>query len=165
MKWQNVTLFTIAVALVLCTHEPVNAEEKIMVGRIEQALLLPQGLKLPARIDTGAAICSLDARELEIRGNIAEFKLSEAYGGLELRMPIVRSGHVRSANTRQQRPVVELEIRLGPKLLRVEANLTDRSQFDYPLLIGRNALKQGFLVDVSKRNIAPPDNHQKVQGP
>ena len=163
LKWQSIIL--LALALVVDTQNPVSAEEKIMLGRIEEAILLPQRVKLPARIDTGAAICSLDVRDLKISGNMAQFKLPEPYGGLELRLPIVRWGHVRSTNTREKRPVVQLEIRLGPRLLHVEANLTDRSQFKYPLLIGRNALKKGFVVDVSKWNIAPPDDRQKVQAP
>jgi len=157
MKGQSLALLLIAIALVFGTVGAVTAEERIMIGGTEEVLLLPWGVRLPARMDTGAGISSLDARELKVKNNIAEFKLPEAYGGLELRLPVIRWGHVRSsATTREKRPVVQLEIRLGPKLLRVEANLTDRSQLKYPLLIGRNALKQGFLVDVSKRNIAPP---------
>jgi hypothetical protein len=165
MKWQTLSLLMILIPLTFCFVKPAQAEEKVLLGRIEEALLLPQGLRLPARMDTGAATCSLDARDLEIKDNTVQFKLPEAYGALELRLPVVRWGHVRSATTREKRPVVRLEIRLGPKLLRVEANLTDRSQFKYPLLIGRNALKQGFVVDVSKRNIAPPDGQQRALKP
>jgi hypothetical protein len=165
MKWQAIILLAIVATVVLYVSKPAWAEEKITVGRIEEVLLLPQGVKLPARIDTGAAICSLDARNLKISGNMTQFKLPAPYGDLELRLPIVRWGHVRSTNTREKRPVVQLEIRLGPRLLHVEATLTDRSQFKYPLLVGRNALKKGFVVDVSKWNIAPSDDRQKVQTP
>jgi len=165
MKRHAIILFATVLALILCVTKPALTEERITIGRIEEALLLPQGVKLSARIDTGSAICSLDARDLKISGNMAQFKLPKPYGGLELLLPVVRWGHVRSTNTREIRPVVQLEIRLGPRLLLVEANLTDRSQFKYPLLVGRNALKQGFLVDVSKWNVAPPDDRQKVQAP
>jgi hypothetical protein len=166
MKWQGTVIVMMAAASIFCALAWVDAGEKIMVGRAEEVLLLPQGVKLPARIDTGAAICSLDARDLTIKNDTAEFRLPEAFGGQQLRLPVVRYGHVRSTNIREKRPIVELEIRLGPKLLRVEASLTDRSQFKrYPVLIGRNALKQGFLVDVSKWNIAPTDNRRKAQTP
>jgi hypothetical protein len=156
MKWQSFALLLIAVVPVFGTVRAVTAEERIMVGGTEEVLLLPRGAKLPARMDTGADICCLDARELKVKNNMAEFKLPEAYGGLQIRLPIVRWRYVRSANARQRRPVVWLEICLGPKLLRVEANLIDRSQVKYPLLIGRNALRQGFAVDVTRSNIAPP---------
>ncbi len=136
----------------------VHAQDKILLGRTEEVLLLPWGVKLPARIDTGAGFCSLDARELKIDNDMAEFKLPDAYGGLRLRLPVIRWRSIHSANSHERRAVVQIEIRLGPKRLRVEASLDDRSQVKYPLLIGRNALRQGFVVDPSKTNIAPPEN-------
>lgn len=36
-----------------------DAEEKIAIGLLEDMILLPWGVKLPARIDTGAATSSL----------------------------------------------------------------------------------------------------------
>ena len=135
-----------------------DAQDKITLGRTEKVLLLPWGVKLPARIDSGAGVCSLDARELQIDKDMAEFNLPNAYGGLRLRLPVIRWRTVHSANGRKRRPVVQIEIRLGPKRLRVEANLEDRSKVKYPLLIGRNALRHGFVVDASKANLAPPEN-------
>jgi hypothetical protein len=163
MRWQSVALLLMVIVPVLGIVGAVRAGERIVVGGSEEVLLLPWGVKLPARIDTGSAICSLDARELEVKDNVAQFKLPDAYGGLQLRLPVVRWRHVRSSNARQRRPVVLLEIRLGPKLLRVEANLTNRSQLKYPLLIGLNVLRQGFMVDVTKSNIAPPAITPKVE--
>ncbi|MBI4495823.1 MAG: ATP-dependent zinc protease [Deltaproteobacteria bacterium] len=113
-------------------------------------------MKLPARIDTGSDVCSLDARELKIDKEWAEFKLPEAYGGLRLRLPVIRWRVVRSANSHKKRPVVEVKLLLGPRQLRAEVNLEDRSKVKYPMLIGRNVLRQGFVVDPSKANIAPP---------
>ncbi len=165
MKWQWTAIIMMATASIFCALAWADAGEKAVVGRIEDVLLLPAGIKLPARIDTGAAISSLCARDLKIKNGTAEFVLPEAYGGVKLALPVVRYGHVRSGNNRDKRPIVELEIRLGPKRLRVEASLADRSQFKYPLLIGRNALKQGFLVDVSRWNITSPDNHPKAKKP
>ena len=40
------------------------------------------------------------------------------------------------------RPVVELELCLGDVKRTVEVNLTDRSNFNYPLLIGAKALRE-----------------------
>src|SRR3546814_6895345 len=41
-----------------------------------------------------------------------------------------------------KRPVVELEMCLGDVKRTVEVNLTDRSSFNYPLLIGAKALRK-----------------------
>ncbi len=134
----------------------VEAAEKITVGLVEDVILLPWKVKLPARIDTGAATSSLDARELQIKDNIVEFSLPKKYGGLRLSLPIVDWRTIRSAGTRESRPVVEVEFCLGPKKMRARLNLKDRSQVKYPLLIGRNALKDNFVVDCMKMRCSPP---------
>ncbi|MOA17556.1 hypothetical protein D3C78_1378200 [compost metagenome] len=41
-----------------------------------------------------------------------------------------------------KRPVVDLELCLGDVKRTVEVNLTDRSSFNYPLLIGAKALRE-----------------------
>jgi len=134
----------------------VNAKEKIPIGLLEDVILLPWGVRLPARIDTGAATSSLDARDLKIEDNMAKFRLPEKYGGLQLRLPIIDWRHVRSAEARERRPVVEMEFCIGPKRIRIKVNLNDRSMVKYPLIIGRSALKENFVVDCMKSNCLPP---------
>jgi hypothetical protein len=43
-----------------------EAGEKLSVGLVEEVVLLPWGVRLPARVDTGAAMTSLDARNIEV---------------------------------------------------------------------------------------------------
>ena len=53
------------------------------------------------------------------------------------------------------RPVISLEICMGKALRTIEVNLTDRSAFQYPLLIGSEALKRfDALVDPSLKYAA-----------
>jgi len=134
----------------------VQAQEKITIGLVEDVILLPWGIKLPARIDTGAAHSSLDARGLTIKDNIAEFKLPKKYGGLQLRLPIINWQTIRSAESKERRPVVEIELCVGPKHLRGRVNLNDRSQVRYPLIIGRDILRGNFVVDCMESRCAPP---------
>jgi hypothetical protein len=134
----------------------VGAEEKIAIGLVEDIILVPSGVKMPARIDTGAAMSSLDARDVVVKGDIVEFKLPEKYGGMQLRLPIVAWKTVRSAEARDRRPVVMMEFCLGSKHIRTQVNLNDRSQVKYPFLVGRNALKKDFVVDCMKERCAPP---------
>jgi hypothetical protein len=134
----------------------IGAEEKITIGLVEEVILLPWGVKLPARIDTGAATSSLDAQELKVHGNIAEFKLPKKYGNLHLQLPVVGWKTIRSAESRERRPVVELELCVGPKRLRIHVNLNDRSMVKYPLILGRTALKENFVVDCMHSNCLPP---------
>ena len=130
--------------------------DKITIGEVEEVILLPWGVRMPARIDTGAATSSLDARGLKVKNNIAEFKLPKRYGGaLELRLPVTQWQNIRSADFKEKRPVVEITFCMGPKLLHIEVNLNDRSTVKYPLILGRNALKD-FIVDCERSNCLPP---------
>ncbi len=157
----DLMLLLILPIMLLLVPGTTSAEGTMTIGTVEEVILLPWGAKLPARIDTGAAKSSLDARELKITGDTVEFRLPEQVGGLRLRLPIVEWKHVRSPDGLQRRPVVELEFCLGPKRIRNKVNLNDRSFVKYPLILGRNFLKDHFVVDVSRRRILPPKCQQK----
>ena len=146
----------IFLALLLVGTTGAYAGEKMIVGEVEDVILLPWGIKLPARIDTGASTSSLDARDLKVEGGVAEFKLSKKYGGLQLRLPIVDWLTIRSSEASEQRPIVEVEFCIGSKRVRTRVNLNDRSTVRYPVLIGRNALKENFVVDCMQERCFPP---------
>jgi len=152
----GLTLFLTFAMFLLFAPGTVKAKDKIPIGLVEDVILLPWGVKLRARIDTGAATSSLDARDLKVQDNMVEFRLPEKVGGVELRLPIIDWRHVRSAEARERRPVVEMEFCIGPKRIRVRVNLNDRSMVKYPLILGRNALKENFVVDCMKSNCLPP---------
>jgi hypothetical protein len=130
--------------------------EKIAIGDVEDVVLMPWGVRLPARIDTGAATSSLDARDLKVKDSVAEFKLPKKYGCLQLHLPVVGWRNIRSADFKERRPVVEITFCLGAKILHVEVNLNDRSTVKYPLILGRNALKDYFIVDCGRSHCLPP---------
>ena len=159
MIYRILSLFSLSVlaSFLLVAPEMVSAEEKVTIGTVEDVLLLPWSVKLPARIDTGAAKSSLDARELKIHEDRAEFKLPRQYGSLHLRLPVIEWRHVRTPEGLERRPIVELEICLGSKRIRTLVNLADRSMVKYPLILGRNFLKEDFVVDVKRRRTAKPN--------
>ena len=142
--------------IILLVSGNVEAGDKITIGEVEEVILMPWGVKLPARIDTGAEMSSLDARELKVKNNIAEFRLPNRFGGLELRLPVKTWQHFRSADFKEKRPIVEITFCMGPKLLHVNVNLNDRSTVRYPLILGRNALKDHFIVDCEQTHCLPP---------
>jgi hypothetical protein len=135
---------------------PAETNEKVQLGAVENIILLPWGVTLPARIDTGAAISSLDARNLIIKGNTAEFSLPDKYGGQHIHLPIVKWKTVKSAEMKEKRPIVVVDLCIGPKRIRTEVNLNDRSNVKHPLLIGRNTLKHGFIVACDASYCAKP---------
>jgi len=151
--WMGVMLFCCLFATPAAGRA---ADDHIVIGAVEDVVLMPGHITLPARIDTGAATTSLDARDLVVRDGVAEFRLPPPNGGRQFRLPVAAWKEVKSAAGRQRRPVVLLDICLGSRVLHIEANLMDRSRMQYPLLIGRNILEKGFLVDVRKTGLLPP---------
>jgi hypothetical protein len=129
---------------------------KITLGVVEDVVLSPWGISFPARIDTGADISSLDARDIAVRDNFAEFKLGRRFGGRRLRMPVVEWRRIQTSTGTEKRPVVEISICLGSKRFRTLATLKDRSQMMYPFLVGRSALSGNFLIDPSRVKAAHP---------
>ena len=88
---------------------------------------------------------------------MAEFRLHKRYGGLRLRLPVIEWQDVRSSEARDRRPVVEMEFCLGPRRVRTKVSLNDRSMVKYPLIIGRDVLKNSFVVDCTQSNCSPPE--------
>lgn len=135
---------------------PPSKPAKITVGAVEEVVLNPWGVSFPARIDTGADFSSLDARDIEVRNNIANFKLGKRYGGLQLHLPVVDWRYIQTSMGTEKRPVVEISVCLGSKLFRTPATLKDRSEMVYPFLVGRSALKGNFIVDASLSRTLQP---------
>ncbi|UWZ80126.1 ATP-dependent zinc protease family protein [Geoalkalibacter halelectricus] len=139
-------------------------EGKKVVGAVEKVYLAPPNILLPARIDTGAATSSLDARDLRdferdgapwVRFHIVD---PETGDEVEVERKVVR--HVRiisaAAEESERRPVIELHVILGGISRTAQFTLSDRSSLEFPLLIGRNILQDLILVDVGREYIAPP---------
>ena len=129
----------------------------VTIGAVEDIILMPWGIKLPARIDTGAATTSLGVSDIKINGSIAEFSMpGEQQPNRIIRLPIIKMRHVRSSLGRQQRPVVEMTLCIGKRKMLVAVNLADRTGMEFPLVIGRNVIHKGFIVDVRHDRINPP---------
>lgn len=150
--------------ITLLSFTVLQAEDKTktLMGGVEEVVLFPWGVKLPARIDTGASMTSLDVRNLTVKNRIAHFKLPEKYGNTLISLPVIRHCDIRSPEARERRPVVEIELCIGGKRLRVHVNLNDRSRVEYPIILGRNVLSQGFIVDSSQEKILPPKCLEEV---
>ena len=145
------SVFFMAIAL------PAAASEKMTIGEVEEIILLPWGVTIEARIDTGAATSSLDVCELNVKGKVVEFTLPDRCGGAKHTLPLKGWKHVKSSTGLSRRPVVRIEICIAGKKIPTKITLTDRSFLDYPFLLGRNTLLDGkFIVDVGLAKTIPP---------
>lgn len=117
-------------------------------------------LRIPAKIDTGASVSSIWASDIHLTPeNHLEFCLfapgSELYTGEHLVSDSFKVRKVRNSTGQESiRYVVTLPTVIRKKRIRVSYTLADRSRNDFPVLIGRRALKGKFLVDVSKLGVA-----------
>lgn len=145
------------------TRRPQKLEDKQVVGSVESVHISPPGITLEARIDTGAEVSSLDAREItEFKrdGNTwVRFRIVNAEGepSAEIERRVVRHVRILQSSTEdsERRPVVRMRVAVGAHAQVAEFTLTDRKHLTYPVLIGRNVLKDVMVVDVSRTHIAP----------
>jgi hypothetical protein len=136
---------------------PVMAAEPTLYGRYEY-ITLPEfaGETLKAKMDTGALTASLSAKDIEMFTRDGEdwvrFRLAtKESDGKVYEHKLARISKIKNRADEDEdgegaevskRPVVDLELCLGDVKRTVEVNLTDRSSFNYPLLIGAKALRE-----------------------
>ena len=115
-----------------------------------------------AKIDTGARSSSLHVEHLHrIDAELVGFDLPVGRGKRRTLVPveaeISRVSRVRSSNGHYSvRIFVETELTLGGLTRRVEINLVDRGDMQFPMLVGRTALAGRYLVDPGHRRLVSP---------
>lgn len=121
------------------------------------------GIKnVPAKVDTGATISSIWASNIHLTpDNRLEFTLfaptSPFYTGEVISVDDFKARNVRNSTGHESvRYLVTLTTSIKSKKIRISYTLADRSRNDFPVLIGRRALKGKFLVDVSKLGVPYP---------
>ena len=146
-----------------------QALEKTVYGLNEYARVEGLDLQLAAKLDTGAKTASLSARDIQRFRRNGEpwvrfyLAIDEAHQH-PIERPLARISKIKrragdydpeEGKTYTARPVIELELCMGKARRTIEVNLTDRSSFQFPLLIGSEALKRfGALIDPSSKYAA-----------
>jgi hypothetical protein len=133
-------------------HLPiVGAVEWVAVGRSE--------LMMEARIDTGADTTSIHADNIQLiekdGRRYVRFVLVEPETGRQVRQELRLRRRVlikQSNGLRDRRFVVRMWVAVGDTRSRIDVNLTNRTDFEYPMLIGRNFLTDSLIVDVSRHH-------------
>lgn len=147
-----------APAPVECPKPAKAAPSTLVIGGIERVVLEPEGLSFEARVDTGAETSSFGATEItefERDGKPwVSFEAKGRSGKVEtVKRPVVRHARIkRHGGESLRRPVVKLRVVLGPLEELREFTLADRSNYEFPVLIGRNYLRDVALVDVGRKN-------------
>lgn len=142
---------------------------KLVIGRVEWVWIDALNKKLKARVDTGATLSSIHATKIERferdGKNWVRFTMqvnTEGEQGTnvkeqEFEAPLARNAKIRQASAEEidARPVVRLRMRLGHLEEDVDFTLTNRSEMNYPILLGRRFLQDIAVVDVSLKFTQP----------
>lgn len=114
---------------------------------------------LKAKLDTGArssAIHAFDLSQEERDGaRWVRFSVHPWQGtdddAVELFLPVLDAREVRSSSGHaEERLVVPMEMSLVGRTVTVEMTLSNRDEMGFRMLVGREALVQGYVVDPSR---------------
>ena len=155
--------FALACCAAVLVGQPSEAYsgEKRELGWVENARLLPEDIRLSAKLDTGANTTSLGVEKLtrfERNGRPwVRFGLTDKKGQtFVFERPVIRTVRVKRSQARTRaRPVVMLTICLGGEFSDETVTLAVRSHLLYPLLIGRASMEGRFLVNPSRKRTHP----------
>lgn len=146
-----------------------KVKEKLLIGRRERIDLAELKLKnLDAKVDTGAYTSSLHCHNISVvtKNGIKHLKfnlLDPGHPEYEKRISkfsIFKQKKVKSSNGKSEtRYIIKTIVRIYDMDIETEFSLSDRSEMKYPVLLGRKFIKKGFVVDVTKVNIA--ERHKK----
>lgn len=131
---------------------------------------------IKAKIDTGARTSSLHAFDIEefdqdgedwVRFRVKPWQDSQL-DAVVVESPIHDRRAVRSSSGHaQQRLVIEMLIRLVDREVLAEVTLSNRDEMGFRMLIGREALRQGYSVDPARSFLggrAPREARRRNRG-
>lgn len=141
-------------------------DNKLIVGQVERVLLAGPEIVYQARIDSGATTSSIDARNVErferdgedwVRFDVpvpnsdgSRVEEEEEFETLEREISRNASITQASSEESERRAVVKLQFSIGDHEQEAEFTLSNRENLEFPLLIGRNILRDVMLIDVGK---------------
>lgn len=151
------------------------------LGFVEWVVLEETGLRLKARLDTGAKTSSLHAVNVEpfkkddeewvsFQLPLADHKDQDGGDGanpedviLEFNLPVERTVKIkRKGAPSQSRYVVNMEFCIAGTSHTTEFSLTDRGKFSYPALLGRRFMSDdNILIDSSDSFLAGKECEHK----
>lgn len=128
------------------------------------------GIKnIPAKIDTGADSSSIWASHIRVtKDGYLRFRLfdegSQFYTGRAFKRTDFKVAVVRNASGHEEiRYRTPLKVKIAGKTIKALFFLADRSNNNFPILIGRRTISHKFLVDVSKKHTPIPPKNPKTK--
>lgn len=127
-----------------------------VAGWVENGWLGDPPVRFKVKLDTGAKTSSIHAAQYReyVRDGTqrVSFTLVNNQGReLKIDTPVLRTASIRRAGSeRSDRPVIRLKLCIAGVASPVEFTMADRSELQYPVLIGRSFLAGKILVDSAR---------------
>jgi len=127
-----------------------------------------------AKIDTGARSSALHAFDIEIfkkeDADFVRFKVHPSQSSrkkiVTAEAPLLEMRAIRSSSGQSEtRPVIQTTVSIGNYQWPIELTLTNRDVMGFRLLLGRQAVRQRFLVDSSQSYLQSSLPTQKLKSP
>lgn len=133
----------------------------VVIGRFEHVDIVGKLEGVPAKIDTGAYRSAIHACDIQLLKKAKKDVLKFTIGNhpsfskkRTLTTSVFREIEVTSSSGHKtKRYEVTLKIRLGYKLFQTSFTLADRTHHVFPVLVGRTAIRNRFLVDVGRSGV------------
>ena len=141
-------------------HSPLTTP--LTIGWKEYVDFPEWGLRrIKVKVDTGARTSALDVVSYDLWESAGfglrarlRLALSRKHPGrlTTVQADVLRMVVVSNSNgMREQRPLIETTVRLGPVVKRIRLTVTNRAGMRFRMILGREALRDDFVVDVSKK--------------
>lgn len=144
--------------------KPDEPDARTIHGWVERIEILPEGISLKAKMDTGATTSSLNALNTQTFRRDGKRWIAfdiidptDADNTVRMERPITRHVRiVRHGGELQRRPVVSIGLCIGPHYREEEMSLIDRTELNYQALVGRNHMRGIILVDSAETFLQKP---------
>lgn len=161
--------FALSIAAILLAATPAMARETKIVGWVEEVLLADVGIRVKAKMDTGAKTSSIDSEIIDIRktgkktkhttGESVIFSVDAIDGPPKtFEREIIRYVRIKlKGGGFTRRPVIRMKFCIAGRAVEEEVNLANRENFIYPVLVGRNMMAHADLaIDASATMMSRP---------
>lgn len=148
--------------MLISTQATFAQEAPTVLGWVEEVAVMNTGLRMNAKIDTGADNSSINATGIGYftrqGAKWVRFKLQNRQGVQTiLERPLIRVAQIKlKEGGFIKRPVVNLGLCVAGQKLNAEVNLANRGHFKYLMLVGRSLMAKRFLVDPESLHLTHP---------